>query len=35
MYVVFVQLYEPTDTTTFLTLIGQSGPEMHASSADP
>jgi hypothetical protein len=34
-YVVFVQLYEPTDTTGFLTLVGQSGPEMHAFPADP
>jgi len=35
MSVVFVQLYEPTDTTTFVTLIGQSGPEMHAFPPDP
>jgi hypothetical protein len=32
--VVFVQLYEPTDATTFLTVVGQSGPEMHAFPPD-
>ena len=35
VYVVFVQLYEPTDTTTFLTVVGQSGLEMHAPAPDP
>lgn len=34
-YAVFVQLYEPTDAATFLTLVGQSGPEMHAFPGDP